>query len=185
MGIEWTPEQYDHVYKYKESYHWHYTKSRYYGMWQGLVFKINKTDTVLDIGCGTGQLACMIKDYGIINYIGIDFSSTAIRIAKEKCLEGDFICEDIFNSSIIEKLEYDTVVSTEFFEHIENDFDILKRIQKLQKHIKLLISVPDFKAPNHVRYFKNQDQIYNRYESYINDMDISVYGPCYLITGWI
>lgn len=50
---------------------------------------------MLDIGCGVGAYAKLIKDNGIeTEYTGIDYSEYAIQKAKEQWGTGNFICMD-------------------------------------------------------------------------------------------
>ena len=57
--------------------------------------------SLVDIGCGTGDLHTYIKNNELSNikYTGIDISDTHIKIAKEKHPDGNYYCLDI--------LEYD------------------------------------------------------------------------------
>ena len=41
--------------------------------------------TVLDIGCGTGEIITGIKDRGASSVVGIDYAESAIEIAKKRC----------------------------------------------------------------------------------------------------
>jgi 2-polyprenyl-3-methyl-5-hydroxy-6-metoxy-1,4-benzoquinol methylase len=79
------------------------------------------TESVLDIGCGTGDLICQLAQKGI-SATGIDFSEEMINIARgnvEKLgLEkAKFECSSIFDSRI-EPEKYDMVSANGFIEYI-------------------------------------------------------------------
>ena len=61
---------------------------------------IKKTSTILDIGCGTGEIVSKLSEF---NIIGLDKSSSMIKLCKEKYPENNFILADILNNS---KLNY-------------------------------------------------------------------------------
>jgi len=66
-----------------------------------------KNDSVLDVGCGYGDLSSLVK-----NYTGIDLRTTAIKKAIEKYPSMNFISGDIF-SLITNK--YDWVFASGIF----------------------------------------------------------------------
>lgn len=43
--------------------------------------------TVLEFGCGTGWLALLLAENGARQVFGVDFSSTQIQVAKQRCAE--------------------------------------------------------------------------------------------------
>tara|TARA_B110000027_G_C16066875_1_gene277136 strand:+ start:78 stop:983 length:906 start_codon:yes stop_codon:yes gene_type:complete len=61
---------------------------------------IKITSTILDIGCGTGEIVSKLSEF---NIIGLDKSSSMIKLCKEKYPENNFILADILNNS---KLNY-------------------------------------------------------------------------------
>jgi 2-polyprenyl-3-methyl-5-hydroxy-6-metoxy-1,4-benzoquinol methylase len=81
----------------------------------------DKTQVVLDVGCGTGDLICAIAKKGI-TAIGVDFSKDMIMIAKEnsRSLNADkasFICCSIFDYNF-ENNKYDVISANGFIEYI-------------------------------------------------------------------
>ena len=72
--------------------------------------------SVLDIGCGFGDLFSFLKEQGInVNYLGIDINPSLIEIAREKYPNIKFKVLDIDNEEIEEK--YDWVVSSGVFNY--------------------------------------------------------------------
>lgn len=96
---------------------------------------------VLDIGCGTGDLA----DFWKGAYRGIDISDVAINLAEEiRRKDAVFIVRDVTLSYALHTEKYDTIVLTEFLEHLENDDQVFENIKTWAKpNTRLIISVPN------------------------------------------
>ena len=166
-----------------------YQHSVYYPLWKQLILHIDQNDTILDIGCGPAQLSKMLFDHGVKKYTGVDISSQAIEMARKMSPQFKFIEANIINTEIIEALEFDTLLATEFFEHITKDLSIFKRLNKLNRKIKIIFSVPDFLSKSHVRYFKDQESVLKRYSEFMDQFYIETVNfkktNIYLITGFI
>jgi len=114
---------------------------------------------VLEWGCGTGQFARMLTETNPgIKYMGMDYSSVAIQKAQETNPGLTFLCDDIFKLFNIQII--DTYVALEVLEHIQNDISL---VNKIPHGKKIVFSLPDFKAENHYRFFKNKKEIRSRY----------------------
>lgn len=126
--------------------------------------KIN--ETIVDLGCGIGSFIKYLKEFGYRNYIGIDFSEKAIKRAKERYPEYNFICGNLLNNKEIqEKInENKCFVSFEVLEHIENDIKVIKLLPPKSLFI---FSVPNITGHGHVRNFNNHDEVFNRYNKYL------------------
>lgn len=70
---------------------------------------------VLDVGCGTGELALMAAARGL-DASGIDVSPTAIAIARKRCTErgltAQFVVGDVLRLSEFTSPPYDTVLDS-------------------------------------------------------------------------
>ncbi|MFC2098483.1 glycosyltransferase [Bacteroidota bacterium] len=76
---------------------YHKTIRKYYQ------FTIPENSSVVEIGCGTGDLLHNVKPF---RGLGIDFSDEMIRIASEKYPEYEFICADAQDVTVEEKFDY-------------------------------------------------------------------------------
>jgi SAM-dependent methyltransferase len=164
QGSERNSSWYDERYANNSSYLCHYTESSYYAVWCVLVDRIrpNATRCLLDIGCGSGQLASFLRDRGLHRYVGLDFSPECIRMAKRACRSFEFICADVFSCSVLEDLDYEVVVATEFLEHVEHDLAVIDRIRP---GTRVYGTVPNFPAAAHVRHFNSVQEVVARYRS--------------------
>lgn len=155
---------------YKEKY----SQSIYYNVWKEAIkyfVLLNKDTKIIDIGCGVGQFATMLFDYGFQNYEGLDFSKEAIKIAQEtNPLQMDkFKVGDAFTDEIFEQ-EYDVVVMFEILEHLIKDLELLSRVKSGKR---VVLSVPNFSDPNHVRYFTNIEKVKARYSKEVEILSTS------------
>ncbi|NLY09798.1 MAG: class I SAM-dependent methyltransferase [Tissierellia bacterium] len=65
-------------------------------------------NTCLEIGCGTGELSKYLADDYILD--AVDLSEDMIKIAKNKGIKANWICEDV--RKIVGKGKYDLIVFT-------------------------------------------------------------------------
>lgn len=157
------------------NYHRHYQQSFYYPSWKKAMTYLNtlKRDiSILEIGCGAGQFANMLFDSGFTNYIGFDYAEEGVVLAKQNNPEqaGRFFVGDAFQTELMEK-QYGLVICFEVLEHVQNDLTLLQRIRS---GTKMLLSVPNFDDPYHVRYFKNEHEVRERYSKVMHISEISV-----------
>ena len=95
MGQELNVDFYDNSYRKNKLYSLQCSgeQTSYKNMFYEVLNNLNNDDKILELGCGSGQLAEMIIDKGF-NYIqGVDFSTEAINIARQRCDTDFFICD--------------------------------------------------------------------------------------------
>ena len=72
--------------------------------------------SLLDVGCGTGNLLEYINSKGLkVEYTGVDILDPMIKIANAKGLNGEFYHADIFKDNIFEKKTFDIIYSSGIF----------------------------------------------------------------------
>lgn len=152
----------------------HYSQSEYYFLWAVIADRIEraKTGSILEVGCGPGQLACLLKDKGIRNYHGFDFSSKRIEQAKQACPIFTFSLQDAFQTDLFTAVDYDAVICTEFLEHVEKDIEVLNRIRS---GARFYGTVPNFPFISHVRHFGSEDEVRARYRHCFGDLRVDTF----------
>jgi len=110
--------------------------------------------SVLDIGCGTGDLA----DYYKGEYLGVDISDVAVQLAKDSRRKDARFKEVDLLKPLAEGLgKFDTIVLAEVLEHIDDDTVLFENIKKVaNNNATIIISVPNGnRVPdkNHLREF--------------------------------
>ncbi len=109
----------------------------------------DKTYTIIDLGCGHGDILRLIADYGrknnySFNLIGIDANQDAIDYAVELSEDYDelsFHNLDVFSEEF-QTLEYDIVLSTLFLHHLNQD-EIQILLKMINSKAKLGIVIND------------------------------------------
>jgi 2-polyprenyl-3-methyl-5-hydroxy-6-metoxy-1,4-benzoquinol methylase len=136
----------------------------YFPIWKRIGEILTKKESILEIGCGVGQLAnYLLREEK--NYIkGIDFSEVAIEKAKQ--LNSAFASNCAFEVKDIYSVEaqylpFETIICCEVLEHLEEDLEVIKL---LPSNVRFIFSVPNFKNESHVRLFENKLQIRKRYK---------------------
>ena len=98
---------------------------------------------VLDVGCGTGELAFRIAKEGA-NVKGIDYSERAINIAKKKYSHSNLSYELVDVSKKISG-KYDVIVSIGTLEHMDKPYVMLKKFKNhLNPNGKIIITSPNW-----------------------------------------
>lgn len=166
-GAEW----YDASFEACVDWLCHYSESEYYFLWAVIVDRIQRVgcQSLLEIGCGTGQLANLIRDKIACKYSGFDFSQRRIEHAQKAYPDLSFVQQDAFQTNLFTTSDYDTVVCTEFLEHVEGDTVILGKVRKGSRFYG---TVPNFPFIAHVRHFQDENEVRSRYARYFNDLRV-------------
>lgn len=92
---------------------------------------------ILDAGCAKGEGTNILKQYFTrSDIIGIDFSESAIKEAKNNYPVCNFYCEDINNI----KDKYDVVFCSNVLEHFKNPFSVLDNLLEVtDKYLLILL----------------------------------------------
>jgi SAM-dependent methyltransferase len=171
MAKERKADWYDKVFKESTEYDCHYIKSHYYFIWCVILDRVMRSgaQSVLDIGCGPGQVASFFQYKGLQRYFGLDLSTVAIEKARKLCPNYQFKVENALETDVLARVDYDTAISMEFLEHVTEELEVLK---KLKPGTRFFGTVPDFPYPSHVRYFSSSDEVQQRYRSLFTTLDV-------------
>jgi 2-polyprenyl-3-methyl-5-hydroxy-6-metoxy-1,4-benzoquinol methylase len=153
---------YNKVYSESAEYKKEPTESRYYHIWTDIVKMVSDKEEIIEIGCGSGQLAKLLMMNGKNYYHGFDYSEEAIKIARElnPGKEDFFSVDDIYTFKQGDFDGADVIICTEVLEHLDDDqylFWILK------PGTRIIFSLPDFMCKTHRRAFKSIDEVRDWY----------------------
>lgn len=115
---------------------------------------------ILDVGCGVGAYAKLIKDSGLdLSYTGIDYSENAIKIAKNQWGFGNFQCLDYRQLNNLFLSDFDLVHLGAFLDVLPNGNEALEFIlQQGPKNI-LISRIEITKNPSHFTVYDAYDTI--------------------------
>jgi SAM-dependent methyltransferase len=103
--------------------------------------------TLLDIGCGNGELTCLIAEaFGTFDVLGLDASATAVDVARARCPRASFRQVDL-NSNAGELLDLQGwathAVCSEVLEHLDDPVAALQNVRSLVRPGgRLFITLP-------------------------------------------
>lgn len=80
--------------------------------------KLLPQGSVLEIGCGTGNEAILLREMGY-DYLGTDISDGMLAIARERCPEATFVCHDFRKP--VDFIEFDGILGFASLLHLEKD----------------------------------------------------------------
>lgn len=90
----------------------------------------NKDISVIDVGCGGGELLRELEYAGFKNIVGLDPSEKSIEHIKKLGIRG--ICGNIFDKTCVDE-KYDVVISMAVIEHI---YELKEYINKMKSMLK-------------------------------------------------
>ena len=106
-------------YRQRHKYYWNY-------LTRHCDFFIHESNSVLEIGCGTGELIAQVKG---IRKTGVDFSEAMIQIAHEQYPDMDFHCMDAHNLELHET--FDVIILSNLVGWLD---DVQVCLQQVLKH---------------------------------------------------
>lgn len=116
---------------------------------------------VVDLGCGTGRFAELLRRSGVTGYRGFDFAPAVIEEARRYVPSFEFDVADLreweHGPEMPDECCY---VILEVLEHLDDDRDLLARLQPGQP---VVFSVPNFWSESHVRVFPTAEDAIDRY----------------------
>jgi tetratricopeptide (TPR) repeat protein len=175
ISVERPASWYDDIYARSAKYQSDPHDSVYIPVWCriAVILRQRNTRKMLDIGCGTGQFAGIVRgEIPELDYIGFDFSERAIELAVARGLSGcRFFVGNALDLANYSEPDVDVYLCTEVLEHIQDDLGILARVPAGRL---LVFSVPNFDSTSHVRHFKDKEEVRARYASRFENLQIEV-----------
>jgi len=198
MGHEAPRSKYDELHRQAPIYQPGTGRSFYTPMYERVAAEVRKRriKSVLEVGCGGGAVAELILKDSDAAYRGFDFSSVGVQNARARTarLQGHngssasysvdggahdrFFVGDALDPESYAS-DYDGIVCTEVLEHIVRDLDV---VAMWRPGTQCICSVPNFDYDTHVRHFRREEEVRERYGSLI-DIDLIARVPRPLFTG--
>ena len=109
-----------------------------------LYHRFNRPISVLDVGCGSGQLMQLIEHQlqdRLGRHVGVDCSPTALETAQQTAKYDYVLLGDVANLPFLDK-EFDLVIAFEIIEHVYKDQVIASLKEWLRVGYYLVLSTP-------------------------------------------
>lgn len=163
--MEQEKEWYNKAYDNSEEYRKEPEDSIYYHIWKKALSLINN-ERIVDFGCGPGQFAKLLIKNGKRFVYGVDFSSSAIGLARTTNPEykDQFRVRDLLKHFSLPA--HDLIICFEVLEHIERDTVVIER--QVQPGKRFIFSVPNYDYKSHVRKFDSEANIIERYSDLVD-----------------
>ena len=131
-----------------------HTKHKHLKYHDFFVNRINKTERVLDVGCGTGNVSYAVAMGSGATITGIDINPENIEAARKKFSNEKifFITGDALTD--LPKESFDVVILSNVLEHFERRIDFLRQLCLQVSPQRLLIRVPLFERDWRVPFKK-------------------------------
>lgn len=100
-----------------------------------LLKKVEKGESVLDVGCGNGRILKILNEIGV-EYLGVDQSHKLIEICKEKYPQSKFRQADIANLGDLPEHGFDWVFCVAVIHHLPGFDQRLAALKQLKNKIK-------------------------------------------------
>lgn len=167
-----SPTYYDEVFAESPKFLKAGTDSDYLPVWRRIADLLAQGGfaRVLDLGCGPGQFGEYIaQSMPGIDYAGIDFSAEAVVQARRRCPQFRFEQAKLPDPALVQAIPNDVVLCTEVLEHVDEDIEILRSIPPGKA---VIASVPNYDSFSHVRSFKTETAVRQRYGPWLAGLEI-------------
>lgn len=175
-------DYYDQVYSVSARYRGPPEKSGHYRLWMDVAQRVNPESRVLEVGCGTGQLAEMLHAKGLVAYRGFDFSDVAVELARSRVPTFRFDKLDARDQDAYAGYDYDLALTVEVLEHLDDDLSVLRG---LPSGMKVIFTVPNFSSASHVRFFRRVEAVHAYYGPVFSRLEVDVFKTWFIGSGTV
>lgn len=113
--------------------------------------------SILDVGCGCGTFIEVLEKGW--DYRGFDFSTVAVEMAQKKFPDGNLQVANVYDSQSYLPVDYNVIVCGQVLEHTDD----LKVLEIFPKNVHIIVTVPTFGDPAHIRYYESTQDVSDRF----------------------
>jgi 2-polyprenyl-3-methyl-5-hydroxy-6-metoxy-1,4-benzoquinol methylase len=112
---------------------------------------VDKTNAILDLGCGYGSFLSFLQSKNYTNVTGVDRSTQEISLCKKLFTSYSFVQADILNFVSLTDKKFDVIYLSHVIEHIKKEdlFLFLDGVKKILTDRGIFVII----APNSAAYF--------------------------------
>lgn len=134
-----------------------WTEHPYADLWQEVAKAVPANSRVVHIGCGCGHLAVILRDHDVTDYLGFDFSPSAIESAQKRAPWAWFVNIDVRNVTFPHA---DVFL---FIDILDNIWDDVEVVNSVPNDSNVIITVPVDDGPSRVAHFPTLEDATKRY----------------------
>ena len=97
------------------------------------ILKANQCTEVLEIGCGTGNLASRLIENGF-RYCGLDLSEEMLAIAKKNYAQGEFVKGDVRSFNLSQKFK-SAIITGRTISYLRSNKDVYDSLVSINNHL--------------------------------------------------
>lgn len=116
-------------------------------LWEEVAGLVPAGSRVVDVGCGCGHLAEVLHDHGVTDYLGFDFSPTAIEFAQARAPWAWFVTIDV------RQVTFPHADLFLFVDILDNIWDDVEVVNSVPNDTQMIITVPTSDGPSRVAHF--------------------------------
>ena len=143
---------------------------------------IKESNSVYEVGCGSGAFLYALSEHISLNVGGNDYSDSLIKAAKQIFPKGDFECLEA--RSINTSNTYDFVISNSVFHYFDLTYgkDVLKKMIEKAKHAVCILEVPDINTKEKSERIRREMLSAKEYESKYSGLQHTYYDRDWFIS---
>ncbi|MBI1770620.1 MAG: methyltransferase domain-containing protein [Bacteroidetes bacterium] len=128
----------------------------------GEILKANHCTQVLEIGCGTGNLASMLIENGF-QYTGLDLSDAMLAIARRNLPLGEFVKGNMRDFNLLKKFEA-AIITGRTLSYLVSNKDVYNSFVNFNKHLtgKGIICFDCINASKFIPSIKKDEKVIHR-----------------------
>lgn len=89
--------------------------------------------SILEIGCGEGHQSLYLQ-HVCKSLTGLDVSARAVKRARSRCPQGEFLVGDIFSQEVAARAPFDLVIASEVLYYMSDVHAVLGRMRALGRN---------------------------------------------------
>ena len=131
--------------------------------------RVKEKSCVLDIGCASGLMGKLLKDFKHCTVDGIEYDKKAAEVAKKRGCYRDVFSFSIteekekkYQQFFAEKRKYDALIFCDVLEHLDKPWEVLQNFSSLlKKDGDVYVSLPNIAHIDTIRSLVNQEFNYS------------------------
>jgi ubiquinone/menaquinone biosynthesis C-methylase UbiE len=135
------PAEYERMYRLEDYYWWFVSRRE---LVDALIHRLRlpPNPVIVDVGCGTGATAALLRKYGTV--VGVDISRLALAWSQKRGLKNLLLAAA--EQLPVASRSVDVIVATDILEHLDDDVAVLREFHRaLKPGGYVVVTVPAYR----------------------------------------